>query len=316
MKENGMYVASFDDGSKGKRRRRQNRVKKTTPGFNIVGYIYVVLVGLLCLLPFLLLISVSFTPESEIATRGFALIPERFTTAAYEYLFSEPKKIVNAYTVSIFITVVGTALGLFITSLTGYVISRKTFVLSNKLSFFFYFTTLFSGGLLPYYILLVKYLHVTDTIAALLIPGMLSVFNILVMKSFINGIPYEIYESAKVDGASEFTIYSRIYLPMLKPCLATIGIFTALGYWNNWSAAKLYITKNELYPLQYLLYTMTANLDPMVQESMSQTGKSLNLPTQSVKFAMTVIATGPIILVYPFAQKYFVGGMTLGAVKG
>lgn len=290
--------------------------KMANLGVNIVGYVYILIVGIFCLIPFWLLVAGSFTTEAEIAVDGFSLFPKEFTLAAYEYLFADVGKILDAYKVSIFITVVGTVLGVFMTALTGYVISRKTFMLADKISFYFYFTTLFNGGLLPYYILLVRYLNVTDTLWALLIPGMLSVFNILVMKSFINGIPYDIYESAKIDGAREFTIFLKIYFPMLKPCVATIGIFTALGYWNNWSAAMMYINDTEMFPLQYLLYSMTANLDPMVQEGLQQTGNSLNLPTQSVKLAMTVIATGPIVLVYPFAQKYFVGGMTLGAVKG
>ena len=291
------------------------KIKKGNGGFNTLGNVYIGLWAVACLIPFWLLVSGSFTNESEFVKNGISLFPKLFSVEAYKSIFRNTSQIVNAYCVSIFITVFGTAISLFFTAMTGYALSRKGFALANKISFFLYFTTLFSGGLLPYYILLVRYLHMKNTVFALLVPGMFNVFNLLVMKSFAKSIPNEIYESGTIDGAGAFKIFIALYLPMLKPALATIGLMTALAYWNDWSKAMLYIDTENLYPLQYLLYKIASNANDFTLAS-DAGASQVNLPTQTVKLAMTVVSVGPLILVYPLIQKYFVEGLTIGAVKG
>lgn len=198
---------------------------------------------------------------------------------------------------------------------------EKDFKWRNKVSFFFYFTTLFSGGLVPWYILMVKYLGLKDSYLSLLLPPLLSVFNIIIMKSYMSGIPQALTESAKIDGAGDFTIFMKVILPLVKPALATIGMFIALGYWNDWYNSMLFINNENLYSLQYYLYKIVNNIEAyktILAQAGGGTslGSTINMPSESLKMALTIIVTGPIILVYPFIQKYFVSGVTIGAVKG
>ena len=284
--------------------------------FHILGNFVIWFVAIVCVLPFLLLLSGSFSQEMDVTINGFTLIPKQFSLDAYKYLLADPSKIISGYRASIIVTVVGTVLGLFITAMTGYVLARKGFRLSNAFAFYIYFTTLFNGGLLPYYMLMVRYLQLKNTWIAMIAPGMLGAFNIIIMKNFCKSIPHEICESALVDGASEFQIFIKLYLPMMKPALATVGMFIALAYWNNWSNSMLYADRADLHSLQYILYR-TANGAAKIGDAASNPDFNMAvMPTQTVKMAMTVVATGPILLLYPFVQKYFVQGMTVGAVKG
>jgi putative aldouronate transport system permease protein len=287
--------------------------------FNTISYIVLSLVSICCLIPFLIVISGSFTSEQYILKHGFSLIPKDFSVQAYKVALNNPVAVFRAYGVTLSLTVVGTFLGLLITAMTAYVLTRKDFEWRNKVSFYFYFTTLFSGGLVPWYILMVKYFHLKDSYLALLLPPLLSVFNMLVMKSYMSGIPDAITESAKIDGAGDFRIFAKLILPLAKPALATIGLFIALGYWNDWYNSMLFIQNEKLYSLQYFLYKIVNNVEAY-KNILSQTGGSVNvkidMPSESLKMALTVIVTGPIILLYPFVQKYFVQGITIGAVKG
>lgn len=287
--------------------------------FNIISYVVVAFFAIACLLPFVLVISGSFTSEQYITKYGFSLLPKKFSLAAYSLALKNPMSVLRAYMVTISLTFLGTAFGLFITAMTAYVLQKKDFKWRNAFSFYFYFTTLFSGGLVPYYILMVKYLHLKDSYLALLLPPLLNVFNILVMKSYMSGIPKAISESAKIDGAGEFTIFTRLILPLAKPALATVGLFIALTYWNDWYNCMLFIQNENLYSLQYFLYKIINNVQAY-KNILSQTGGSvnvgINMPSESLKMALTVIVTGPIILLYPIVQKYFVQGITIGAVKG
>lgn len=284
--------------------------------FKGIGFPLLVLFGLVCVIPFILIISSSFTSENYIIRNGYTLLPKEFSTAAYGLIFQNPRKILRAYAVTIFVTAVGTAVSVFINSMTGYVLQRKDFRWRNIFSFYFFFTTLFSGGLVPWYILCVKYLHLKNTIWALIVPTLVSVWHIILVKGFMGGIPIEITESAKIDGAGDFKIFVRLILPLAKPVVATIGLFTALTYWNDWYMCMLFIDKGELINLQYLLYQLMGSIKAL-REIASQTSISVSsMPIESTKMALTVVATGPIILLYPFVQKYFVKGITLGAVKG
>ena len=289
--------------------------------FNILSYTLIALVAIICLIPFLMVVVGSFTAEKEIIANAFSLLPSKLSLSAYGTALKEPMAILRAYGVTASLTVIGTAIGLFIVAMTAYVLQRKDFKWRNKVSFFFYFTTLFSGGLVPWYILMVKYLGLKDSYLSLLLPPLLSVFNIIIMKSYMSGIPQALTESAKIDGAGDFTIFMKVILPLVKPALATIGMFIALGYWNDWYNSMLFINNENLYSLQYYLYKIVNNIEAyktILAQAGGGTslGSTINMPSESLKMALTIIVTGPIILVYPFIQKYFVSGVTIGAVKG
>lgn len=292
------------------------RLSASSKTFYVICYVIVALVALVCLIPFILLISGSFTSEQWIRFHGFSLWPGEFSLEAYKIIFKTPEKIVRAYGVSIFITAVGTLAGLFLTSLTAYVISRKDAKYRNVLSFFFYFTTLFNGGMVSTYIFYIQYLHLKDNYLALILPGVFNVFYLLIMRTFVNNIPFALIESAKLDGAGEWRIYFTIILPLLKSGLATIGLFLALGYWNDWYNAMLYMNDEAKYPLQYMLYSVQQQTQALARIAAQAGIQVANLPSNSLKMAMAVVATGPIIIVYPFVQKYFISGITIGSVKG
>lgn len=283
----------------------------------LLGYTVLTVLTVFCLFPFILVISSSLTEESSIIEHGFQLVPTSFSLEAYAILFKYPEEMLKAYGITMTVTLLGTLFGLFLTSMTAYVLSRKDFKWRNRFSFFFFFTTLFSGGLVPWYLLIVNYLQLKDTLLVLILPMLMNVFYIIVMKSFMSSIPEAIIESTKMDGANDFQIYLQFVLPLSKPALATIGLFIALGYWNDWYNALLFISNSELMPLQYYLYRLLGNMDGM-RKAMMAAGAvmSSDIPTESLKMAMTIVATGPIMIAYPFIQRYFVQGLTIGAVKG
>ena len=281
----------------------------------IIAYTTITIFAILAFFPFLVLIISSFSSEHSIITNGYSLFPKQWSTAAYDLIFQNPKKIIDAYKITVFVTVVGTALSLFLSTMGAYVLFRKTVKYRNKLTFFIFFTTLFNGGLVPYFILVSKYLHLKNTVLVLLLLPMFSVFNILILRNFISGsIPESLVESATIDGAGDFKIFISIVLPLCKPAMASIGLFTALAYWNDWWTPMMFIQKQSLFPLQYTLYQIISSVT--FSSQMVSNLPPLNLPKESLKLAMTVVATGPILLVYPFVQKYFVAGITIGAVKG
>lgn len=292
------------------------RVTKDQLAVNVLGYILVGLFALLCVIPFYLIIVASFTDESSLIRNGYPLIPTDFSVQSYLLCLKNPTEILRAYGTTIGVTVVGTALAVFIATMTGYVLSRKDFPWRNKFSFFFFFTTLFSGGLVPSYILCIRYLHFRNNYLGLLLPLMFSVWNMIIAKSFMNRIPGAITESAKIDGANDIVIFIKLILPLSKPLLATLGLFSALAYWNDWYNCMLYITSENMFTLQYYLQRMLGSAEAM-RIVAEKSGIALpSVPLESMKMAMTVIATGPIVLLYPFVQRYFVKGLTIGAVKG
>ena len=260
--------------------------------FNLLGYILLIAFALMCVLPFYLVVISSFQAEEVLTREGFPLYIKQFSLQSYAMCLKNPTSILQAYGITALVTVTGTALAILLCTMTGYVLSRKDFKARNFFSFFFFFTTLFSGGLVPWYIICVRYL---------------------------NGLPAAITESAKIDGANDLTIYIRLIMPLSTPLIATLGLFSALGYWNDWYNCMLFITREEIYNLQYYLQTMLNNADAIkkaAQMSNGAAGVITNVPMEGMKMAMTVIATGPIVLLYPFVQRYFVKGLTIGAVKG
>ena len=284
--------------------------------FYILAYVCVGLMALICIIPFIVLISGSFTSENYIRTQGYSLFINEFSTKAYELIFRNPITVFRAYGVSILITGVGTVLGTLLITMTAYVICRKDFKYRNHFSFFFYFTTLFNGGMVSTYIFYIQYLRLKDSLWALILPGLFNVFYLLIMRSFVNTIPPSLIEASKIDGAGEYRIFFQVVFPLLKPGLATVGLFMALGYWNDWYNAMLYINSNVKFPLQYMLYNLLQQTQALARIA-SQSGISVaDLPSNSLKMAMAIVATGPILLVYPFVQKYFVKGITVGSVKG
>lgn len=297
-----------------------NKFNKKTVDYKIfltVAYIFIIFVSVAGVVPFLMMLSGSFTSESYIINHGYSLWPGEFSLAAYKTIFDSAQSVLRAYGITIFITLAGTLISLFFSSMTAYVLQRKDFEWRNKLSYFIYFTTLFSGGLTPWYMLMMK-LGMKNNIIALIIPHLFSVFNILIIRNYMNSIPHEISESAKVDGANDFLIFIKLIMPLSKPVLATIALFTGLVCWNEWYNCMLFISDSKLYTLQYYLYNMLNNATAM-KELVSGTSFDLSnaeLPTESAKLAMAMIATGPILLLYPFIQKYFVKGIVIGAVKG
>ncbi len=281
-----------------------------------IAYICVSIFAIFCLLPFIMMISASFSDENAITTQGIGLLPKKFSLSAYQFIFSSPENLVGSYVVTILLTAVGTTVGLFIISMTGYALQRKDFFLRNKISFYIYFTTLFSAGLAPTYLWITKYLNLKDNYLSVLLLDMMSPWLIFLMKNFIKSIPHEITESGKIDGAGDFRIFVSLILPMLKPALATVGLFLALGYWNEWYNAMLYLQNVKYMPLQYFLYRIV-NEASALRQSLAGANVTIGmLPTQTLKMATAVLATGPIIFLYPCVQKYFISGITVGAVKG
>jgi len=280
-----------------------------------IAYVVLGCIAFITVFPFLVLVINSFASEHAIINYGYSIVPRELSVSAYELVFLNPQKILQAYAVTLFITGFGTAASLFLSSMAAYSLSRKDLRYRNKLAFFIYFTTLFSGGLAPTYIVITSVLHLKNTLAVLILGPMFSVFYILILRNFfMHSIPGSLSEAAKIDGAGDFRIFLRIVLPLTAPALASIGLFTALAYWNDWWTAMLYVERQSLMPLQYVLYkilssvTMAANIVNNVA--------TLNLPKESLKLAMTVISIGPIVLAYPFVQRFFIKGITLGSVKG
>ena len=294
---------------------------KDVIALHVIAYCFTGLLALLCLIPFLMVLAGSFSSEAAITANGFSILPQDFSLEAYKTVFKEPMEVVRAYATTIGLTVVGTIVGLLVQTMTAYVLSRKDFEWRNGFSFFFYFTTLFSGGLVPTFVLYTQTLNLRDSYLALLLPLVFSVYNLLVMKSYISAIPDSLIDAAKIDGCGEVRTLFQVVLPLIKPALATVGLFIALAYWNDWYNAMLYIKSEERYPLQYFLYQQVNNIESykkLISNNAvsSAVVSSLSLPTQTLKMALTIVVTGPIILAFPFVQKYFVQGITIGAVKG
>jgi putative aldouronate transport system permease protein len=277
------------------------------------------IVTLCMVVPFVLVISISFTEESSIIEHGYQLIPSEFSTKAYDYIFKAPILLLRAYGVTILTTVAGTLLSLFVTAMLGYVISRRDFRYRTPATFFIFFTMLFNGGLVPSYILITQYLYLQDTLWALILPALISPFYIMIMKGFLTKMPFEIIESAKMDGARELRIFFAIVLPLSTPALATLGLFISFGFWNSWFPSLLYIDNEKLVPIQLLLVRMLQSLEFLTSNSdfVNQLGVDTSeLPTLSARMAMAILAGGPMVFIFPFFQRYFVKGLTVGSLKG
>lgn len=289
---------------------------KSDYAVSFVSYIFIILFAIACLIPLLLVLSSSFTSQASLNINGYKLIPSELSIDAYSLLFKSGT-VGPAYGVTIFITVVGTVLSMLVTCACAYAISCKGMYYRSVIAFFIYFTMLFNGGLVPTYLWVTKYLHLSDSLWSLILPSLVNAWNLLLMRNFFNGIPDALSESAKIDGANDMLILFKIILPISLPGIATVGLFYALAYWNEWYKALLYIHTEWKYPLQYLIMQIQKNIQ-YVQQNAANAGVVTEglVPAETTQMATAVVTIGPIILLYPFLQKYFVQGLTVGSVKG
>lgn len=281
------------------------------------------LLAAMALIPILLMAISSLTDNATLIANGYSFWPEKWSTYAYEWIFhSSGSMVIRAYGISIILTIVGTTLALMITTGLAYGLSKKNLPGRNVLTFLVFFTMLFNGGLVPTYINYTSVFHIKDTFWALLVPNLLmNAFNVLLMKSyFVTGVPDEILEAAYIDGANEFTTMCKIAIPLSKPILTTVAMFSGIAYWNDWNNGFIYLVKRtDLYSIQNLLNRLMQNIQALTQNAaaVSNAGEGLSqIPSTTVRMSMAVIGILPIIVVYPFIQKNFVKGITLGGVKG
>lgn len=306
------------------------KVKKTSEGahlmrgeraYRILSFAVIILLAVVCVAPFVLMLSVSLSSETSLAQNGYQFIPKEFSGAAYDYLWQKRLTIGRCYLVTIFVTVVGTLLSLLITSLFAYPLSRKDFIPRNVMAFIVFFSMLFNGGLTATYIIWTQVFAVKNTIWALLLPGgLMGAMNVLLVRNYYTAsIPGEILEAARVDGAGELRIYATIMVPLSTPVLATMGLFAAIGYWNNWTNGLYYINDPNLYTIQVYLQKLMDNIQFL--KSSTDLGEAAalavrELPTEGARMAIAIVAIVPILLIYPFIQKQLIKGMVIGGVKG
>ena len=282
-------------------------------------HVFVILFAFLCLYPFLMVVGGSLMTNSEVLRSGFKVFPDEVTFASYKMLLGNGNLILNGYKITVFVTVVGTFFSIAVNGMMGYVLSRRRLAGRRILNLYVLLTMLFNGGMVPWYMICTRYLHLKDSIWALIVPSVVSAWYIFLIRNYFTGVPEEMYESAKLDGAGEFKIFSKIYLPLGKPVIATVVLFAALGFWNDWWLGLMLIDDSAKQPLQMLLRTMMSNiqfLQTMSQQSSEVQALLASVPGDGVKMAMVIVTTGPIILLYPFIQKYFMKGIMVGAVKG
>ncbi|WP_337102125.1 carbohydrate ABC transporter permease [Paenibacillus sp. YIM B09110] len=294
-------------------------MKNESRGLTWFSYIAMFLFAAVCIIPFILLISASLTDQDAIIASGYSFIPQQFSTAAYTYLYERGSDIARAYGVTIFITVIGTIVGVSITTLLAYPLSRKETPNRNLIMFLVFFTMLFNGGLVPSYLVYTQLFDIKNTIWALILPGLLTNgFYVMLMRTFFQTtIPPALIESSQLDGANEYRVLWSVVLPLSTPLLATIGLFTSIMYWNDWQNGMIYITKPEFYSIQNLLNRIMQDVQFIQGNLAANAGDAMQqMPSDSVKMAIAVIGVLPILVAYPFFQKYFIKGIMIGAVKG
>ncbi len=294
-----------------------NMIRKPT---NVLFNAILTILSLLSLIPFVFVIIISLTDEESLAMNGYRFIPKKWSLHAYKYIIDAGESIIRSYGVTILVTVVGTILGLFLIGTYAYALSRRTYAFRSFFTKVITVPMLFSGGMIANYLIVTKVLMLKNSVWALILPLAMNSFNIIVMRTFFKtSIPDSVVESAKIDGASEWRLFFKIVIPMALPGLATIGLFLTLGYWNDWFNAMMYIDNQDWIPLQYLLIKIESSIDFLASNKslMGVEGiqAAANMPKETIKMAIVVISTLPIIFAYPFFQRYFVNGLTIGAVK-
>lgn len=269
------------------------------------------------ILPLMLLISISISNEADIKAFGYSLIPRRIDFAGYEAVLQNPFQLLNSYKTTIIFSVTTVMLALVLMSLMAYVLSRKSCKFKGALTFYIFFTMLFGGGLIPSYLVNTQILNLGNSIWIYILPALVDAWYVIMMRTFFQGIPESLVESAKIDGAREFTIYLKVVMPLSKPVLATVGFMMLIAKWNDWNTALIYIRDAKLYSLQYMLQKILREIDFVEKVSaMDSQFSEYELPKESMRYAMAVLAAGPMLVVFPFFQKHFTKGITVGAVKG
>ena len=293
---------------------------KTNKGWNISANIVMVLLSFLALAPFVLLIIASLTDENVAMTFGYSYFPQKWSISAYQYIANQSARLGRAYLMTIIVTAVGTSVGVMITALLGYMLSNKDLPGRGLLNLYVVFTMLFNGGLVPTYIMYVKTFAIKNTIFGLIVPNLLcSAFLVMLVRNYFeNSIPRDLYEAARIDGASEFQTFFRVALPLSTPILATIGLMMGLAYWNDWQNGLYYLSDQSanLKTIQNILNDINTNIAYLASNSNASGVNVASLPTQTARMAIAVVGILPILVIYPFFQKYFAKGITMGAVKG
>lgn len=293
---------------------RFNRIK---PGTNVLFSLVFILLGLLSIIPFIFVVIISFSSEQSIQKNGFSFFPSEWSLYTYDYLWQTKDDIVNSFTVSVVVTVLGTLLGIFLIATMGYVLSRKSFRFRRSYTILTFIPMLFNGGMVASYMVMTQVYGLKNSLLALILPLACSSFYIIVMRTFFTTtVPDAVIESGKIDGASQLKIFFQLVLPISLPAMATIGLFLTFSYWNDWYQAMLYITERGKFPLQYLLVSIERSVDFLSRAEEYISTSSNTLPSETVRMAIVVISVLPIAMSYPFFQKYFVSGLTVGAVKG
>ncbi len=286
----------------------------------IILHLIFIIICLGFIIPFMMVISVSLTEEKTLINEGFKLIPRTIDLSAYKYVFANPHKIIKAYEITTIQALAGMLLSIFTMSLCGYALSRPSFAGRKLITYMILFTMLFSGGLIPTYIINTKHYNLGNTIWVYFLPTMVNGFQIFIFRTFFANLPPSLIESAKIDGAGEFTVYSRIIIPLSKPVIATIALFQLLERWNNWMTSLIYIRNEDLHTLQFLLQRILREAQlvrNLVQQGVIGPNIDISaLPSESMKFALAIVVAGPMLVVFPFFQKYFTRGLTIGSVKG
>lgn len=272
------------------------------------------LVAIAFFAPLVVVVSSSFSSEKAISTDGYGLIPNQFSTFAYQYILGDPTQLLTAYGVSIVVTSVGTILSLAAMSLLAYSLSRPEFRLRKPISFYVMFTMLFGGGLVPSYILITRYLDIGNTILALILPYLITPWYVLLLRTYFTQLPQDILDAARIDGAGEWKVFLRIAVPLSKPALATVGLFVLLLYWNDWWLGLLYITQSDLVPVQLYLYRILSSADYAASNA-QLAGQAVDVPIQTVRMAASVLAIGPVVIAFFAVQRFLVRGITVGGIK-
>lgn len=290
--------------------------KKVFSWGNFLIGVFITIFTIACLLPMILTVIVSITDEMAILENGYSFFPKKISFYAYELMFRSGSNVLQGYLISVFVTVVGTIGAIVITGLAGYTLSNKNVKYRGALGLYFFIPMVFGSGIVPWY-LICNALHLRNNIFALLIPNLLfNTFNMFLVRNFMSGLPDSLRESATIDGANDMVIAFKIYFPLAVPVLATVGLFYALGYWNDWWNAIMLVEEKDLYPIQYLLLQLKSQISMLRDLQYLSGAASQTPPSESLKMATSVITVGPIILLYPFLQRYYVKGLVVGSVKG
>lgn len=306
---------------KGEKKRKEKVMNRVSAKWNVIFSILLIFCAMMVILPMALMVVVSFSSSESIKKAGYTFWPQEWSLEGYRYLLEMGDQILRSYRITIIYSVVGTVLGLLIMMMFAYVISQRNFRYSRFLTWMLFFTMLFSGGLVPSYILNVRYYHLKDTIWILILPGLVSAYMVIILRTFIRtAIPDGLFDAAKIDGAGHFTIFFKIVVPLSKAGIATVALFTFIAKWNDWFIGMLYVDNPNLVPLQTLLTKLQSSIDFLKQNTQAASGPDglrllKSLPSTNLRMACTVIAVVPVLFAYPFFQRYFVNGMTVGSIK-